>query len=109
EWLRQSEPMENLANAILSIVHPDLHQMGFKANQAYKACTEPDLPYHWPSVYSSIDVIANQLTPQHHDTGSTASSYDLLLSLGEGLANLHLADLGAQLTYQPGTLVFLTG
>ncbi|KIM49960.1 hypothetical protein SCLCIDRAFT_146596, partial [Scleroderma citrinum Foug A] len=24
-------------------------------------------------------------------------------------ANLHLADLGAQLTYQPGTLVFLTG
>ena len=43
------------------------------------------------------------------DAGGAASSYNLLLALGEGFANLHLADVGAQLAYAPGTLVFLTG
>ena len=109
EWLHQSEPMESLANAILSIVHPDLHQVGFEANQAYEASTELDKPCDWPSVYSGIDIIVNRLTPPHRDAGSAASSYDLLISLGEGHADLHLTDLGAQLKYWPGTLVFLTG
>jgi len=109
EWLHQSEPMESLANAILSIVHPDLHQMGQMANQVYEANAESDKLSDWPSVYSGIDVIVNRLTPPHRDAGGAASSYDLLISLGEGLADLHLTDLGAQLTYWPGTLVFLTG
>ena len=101
--------MESLANAILSIVHPDLHQVGFEANQAYEASTESDKPRDWPSVYSGIDIIVNRLTPPHCDAGGTASSYDLLISLGEGHADLHLTDLGAQLKYWPGTLAFLTG
>ena len=49
------------------------------------------------------------MTPLHRDAGSAPSSYDLLLSLGEGFANLHLTDVGAEFAYHPGTLVFLTG
>ena len=37
------------------------------------------------------------------------SLYIDLESLGEGSPELHLTDIGAQLTYRPGTLVFLTG
>ena len=109
EWLRQSEPMEWLVNAILSVVHPDLHQVGLAAKQAYEIGATSNKPYSWLSVFSGIDVIVNRLTSPHRDAGGTASSYDLLLTLGEGFANLHLADAGAQLAYAPGTLVFLTG
>ena len=37
------------------------------------------------------------------------SLYIDLAPLGEGSPELHLTDVGAQLTYRPGTLVFLTG
>ena len=86
-------------NAILGIVHPDLYQAGLEAKEAYEASEMSKKPYHWPSVYSSIDVIANRLTPPHHDAGGAASSYDLLLSLGEGSPDLHLAGVGVQLVY----------
>ena len=86
-------------NAILGIVHPDLYQAGLEAKEAYHASEMSKKLYHWPSVYSGIDVIANCLTPPHRDAGGAASSYDLLLSLGEGSPELHLTDIGAQLIY----------
>ncbi|KAG1726467.1 hypothetical protein EDB19DRAFT_1595149, partial [Suillus lakei] len=64
----------------------------------------------WPSVFSGIEVIVNQETQNHWDPGASPSFYDLLVSLGKGhQAILNLPDLGAELHYPPGTMVYISG
>ncbi|KAG2079127.1 hypothetical protein BDR04DRAFT_997651, partial [Suillus decipiens] len=44
------------------------------------------------------------------DTGGSPSLFDLLISLGSGHeAKLTLADVGAELDYNPGIMVFISG
>lgn len=108
-WLQKVELFERFANAILGIVHPDLLQAGLEAN-AILNDNSSDKPYNWTSAYSGMDLIVNRITPPHRDAGGALSFYDLLVSLGEGhQANFQVTDLGACFTYQPGTLIFLTG
>ncbi|KAG1901607.1 uncharacterized protein F5891DRAFT_901865, partial [Suillus fuscotomentosus] len=48
--------------------------------------------------------------PNHRDPGASASMYDFLVSLGKGhKAVLDIKDLGAELVYQAGTMVFICG
>ncbi|KAG1766505.1 hypothetical protein EV702DRAFT_938047, partial [Suillus placidus] len=62
-----------------------------------------------PSVFSGIKVIVNWETPNHQDPGASPSFYDLLVSLGKGhQAILNLPDLGAELYYPPGTMVYIS-
>ncbi|KAG1801996.1 uncharacterized protein BJ212DRAFT_1220067, partial [Suillus subaureus] len=64
----------------------------------------------WPSTFSGIEVIVNRETPYHQDLGALPSVYDLLVSLGQDhQAMLDLHDLGAQLGYPPGTMVYISG
>jgi hypothetical protein len=52
----------------------------------------------------------NRTTPPHLDTGGAPSFYDFLLSLGgDHGAVLCLDDIDCQLSYSPGTGVFLAG
>jgi hypothetical protein len=102
--------MEHLVNAILAIIHPNLHHTGLAANAALVQKMPSNKPYCWTSAYSDMDVIVNQIMPPHQDAGGALSYYDLLLSLGKGHhAALHITDLGAQFAYHPGTLAFLAG
>ena len=102
--------MERLANAILGIIHPDLHQAGLAANVAYKDHMASCQPSNWTSAYLGMDVIVNRITPLHRDASGASSSYDLLISLDKGYkAKLCVTDIGAQFAYHPGTLVFLCG
>ncbi|KIJ61164.1 hypothetical protein HYDPIDRAFT_73855, partial [Hydnomerulius pinastri MD-312] len=64
----------------------------------------------WPSDFSGIDVITNQLTPEHRDPGGAPTFYNLLVSLGKGHeVVLHMGNIDADLAYSPGTAVLLTG
>ncbi|KAG2112798.1 hypothetical protein BD769DRAFT_1319072, partial [Suillus cothurnatus] len=64
----------------------------------------------WPSKFSGIEVIVNQEMPHHQDPEASPSFYDLLVSLGKGhQAILDLPDLGAELEYSPGTMVYICG
>jgi hypothetical protein len=64
----------------------------------------------WPTLFSSIDVIANRITPAHEDTGGAITYYDHLVSLGQGHeACLYLDHLGGRFLYKPGTSVLFPG
>jgi hypothetical protein len=64
----------------------------------------------WPSLYTSVDMIVNRVTPPHRDSAGSAKHYDLLVSAGEHTrASLILREVGASFSYAPGTLVFLCG
>lgn len=64
----------------------------------------------WPSFFSGIEVITNRDTKQHRDLRSSAPVYDFLVSAGRHKnARLRLADLNANLSYDPGTVVALCG
>jgi len=94
--------MERLANAILGIIHPDLHQAGLAANVAYKDRTASCQPSNWTLAYSGMDVIVNQITPPHRDASGTSSSYDLLISLGKGYkAKLCVTDIWGAVRLPP--------
>ncbi|KAG1817218.1 uncharacterized protein BJ212DRAFT_1216342, partial [Suillus subaureus] len=64
----------------------------------------------WPSIFSRIKVIVNRETPHHWDPGASPSFYNLLVSLGKAhQAILNLPDLGAELEYPPGTMIYISG
>ncbi|KAI6110235.1 hypothetical protein EDD17DRAFT_1433777, partial [Pisolithus thermaeus] len=63
----------------------------------------------WPSIYVGIDVIVNQETSPHLDEVSAPSLLDSPVSLGMHDAQIHVLDLGSIFSYQPGTMIYLTG
>jgi hypothetical protein len=109
-WLQDIAPAETFWSAVLSTVHPEAHKAGLEAISALKGVVVSKTPVTWPSPFSTMDLIANRLTPGHRDPGGAATFYDLLVSLGEGhRAVLHIEDVKADLAYDPGTGVFITG
>lgn len=101
---------EQLWSAITSIIAPDQYLAGIKSVSALKNMVHTSKPVVWPSVFSGIEVIVNRETPHHRDPGASPSFYDLLVSLGQAnQAILDLPDLGAELGYPPGTMVYIAG
>ncbi|KAG2071692.1 hypothetical protein BDR04DRAFT_977146, partial [Suillus decipiens] len=63
----------------------------------------------WPSIFSGLEIIANQVTFSHRDAGGSPSLLDFLVSLErKHHATLALADLKAELYYSPGTMVYIS-
>jgi hypothetical protein len=109
EWLQSIEPVEQLLNAVLQIVHP---QMWLANSSAAPSLLErldnPQLT--WPTVYPAMDLIANRKTGPHSDPGGAITFYDHLISFGQNHgAKLVLDDFDANLAYQPGTSVLFSG
>lgn len=64
----------------------------------------------WPTVYPSMDIIANRITPRHLDTGGAVTFYDHLVSFGpDHKAKLVLHDFDAEFAYGPGTSILFPG
>jgi hypothetical protein len=64
----------------------------------------------WPSFFSGIEVISNRITLPHRDKNAPKSAYDFLVSAGlHKDAFLKLHDVGADLSYAPGTVVAVSG
>ena len=64
----------------------------------------------WPTVYPSMDIIANRITPQHYDVDRAAMFYDHLVSFGQDhKAKLALHNFHAEFAYRPGTSILFSG
>lgn len=64
----------------------------------------------WPTTFSGVSAVINRLTPAHRDRQGAHQGYDILVSLGDAVdAKLYLQDLGAILSYEPGTAICLAG
>jgi hypothetical protein len=59
EWLQSIEPIKQLLNAVLQIVHPQMWLANSSAAPSLlKKLNNPQLT--WPTVYPAMDLIANQ-------------------------------------------------
>jgi hypothetical protein len=105
---------ELLCNSVMSLITPELFDLGLAAIQKVKDGVEMAAVYRnsdlWPTVCTAMEVIVNRTTPPHRDEGASPTQYDLLLSYGvhDG-TTLDVHELGLSLSYPPGTLTSLCG
>jgi hypothetical protein len=110
-WMAAISGAEMDVNYIFSLISPELHQDGLLAADKIRA-NNPNHPgvQNWPSDFNGIGVIVNRITPIHRDKGGRIEWYDILWAAGTyQSARMVLSDLGAELQYDPGTLVAITG
>lgn len=117
-WCRTMEEVEPIANALTSIIAPDIYHAGcnsikeIKQTQLSKHTGESYMENvsRWPSIYSGISVICNRTTEYHTDRGAYPSAFDLLLSCGTHLhCQIDVLELGASFPYNPGTALAMNG
>lgn len=97
-----------------ALVAPQQYDSGLAAIQQIKDSQELDSLHPnldcWYSIWSGFSLIVNRMTPFHRDHGALAPCFDLLVSGGtHSDCKLELPDIGATLSYIPGTGVFVTG
>ncbi|KAG2109049.1 uncharacterized protein F5147DRAFT_652614 [Suillus discolor] len=101
-WLSEITATEQFWSAITSIIAPHQYLAGMQCISSLKQAVKTSNPVVWPSDFSGIEVIVNRETPYHRDPGASPSFYDLL-------AILDLPDVGAELQYDPGSMVYICG
>jgi hypothetical protein len=113
-FLRVTESIDVISNAITALVAPRQYDYGLAAielikNGRHLYDRHPILD-SWISVWSGFAMIVNRVTAIHRDLGGAPEDYDLLFSSGtHNACNLDVPDLGATLSYRPGTAVAITG
>ncbi|KAF8816189.1 hypothetical protein BYT27DRAFT_7238045 [Phlegmacium glaucopus] len=117
EWLKKSRSLFALMGGILSIVQPELFDLGVQALQLLESdpevCDNPErlqeLLGIWHMPFSALSVISNRVTPLHCDTGGRAEWMDLMLALGEyDNGRFGVPAFGYTFKYNPGTVVALS-
>ncbi len=113
-FLRATASVDVISNAIMALVAPRQYDFGLAAIERIKNGHHLDSSHpildSWISVWSGFSVIVNRATPLHRDLGGAPEDFDLLLSSGtHDACNLDVLDLGATLSYHPGTAVAITG
>jgi hypothetical protein len=117
EWLRKNRLPFALMGGILSIIQPELFDMGVQALQALESepelCDNPERLREvlrcWHLPFSALSVISNRSSPLHCDTGGRPEWMDMLLALGEydnGRFGVPL--FGYTFKYNPGTIITLS-
>lgn len=119
EWLDDTSESFALMGALLSIVHPELYEIGREVLQ--KVADNPEMVKDgedvlevmrlWTTPFSGYGLISNCNTPLHRDNNSQGPWYDCLTTIGdyEIGGRLVLKNLGLELDYASGTMVFLLG
>ncbi|KAF8228140.1 hypothetical protein L208DRAFT_1057278, partial [Tricholoma matsutake] len=118
-WLKETLELFALMGALLSIVHPELYEIG--RGVLKKVGDSPDMVkdgeevlevlWLWMTPFSGYGLISNCITPMHRDNNSQGPWYDCLMTIRvyEKGAQLKLKNLGLELDYPSGTMVFLLG
>ncbi|KAF8801179.1 hypothetical protein BYT27DRAFT_7115442, partial [Phlegmacium glaucopus] len=114
DWLIKSHLLFALMGGILSIVQPELFDLGVKALQALQSdpqvCDNPtrlcEVLDIWQMPFSALSVISNRVTPLHCDTGGRVEWMDLMLALGEyDNGQYNVPAIGYTFKYNPGTII----
>ncbi|KIM34639.1 hypothetical protein M413DRAFT_144266 [Hebeloma cylindrosporum] len=118
QWLEKSKDAFALVGGILSIIHPQLYDLGIAALQKLHDdpawCKEAKeltrILAIWHSPFSGASVISNRSTPLHRDTGGRAQWLEFLLALGEyEHGRFEVPGLGLTLKYNSGTGLAFSG
>nr|VWP01973.1 Cytochrome P450 monooxygenase AKT7 (EC (AK-toxin biosynthesis protein 7) [Ganoderma boninense] len=112
-WMHAFETAGGLLDGILAVAHPALYEESqVVAEQVFRnfgACRS--LLSHWPTCFSSTQVIVNRSSPLHRDISGRIGWLELLLTLGTygDEAVLQLRNLGVSLPYTTGSVALLCG
>ena len=107
-----------LIGAILSIIQPDLYDVGMEGLKVlYRDPSLVETPEIlrevlnlWMVPFSGLSVISNRITPLHRDCNGRKEWMDLLVALGRYHQGLFcIPGLGLELLYNPGTVVGIAG
>ena len=113
DWLDAISESNAILSAILAVIHPKLYDAGRKTEQLLRDTPEivpQGVLSRWASVFSSVAVISNRITPPHRDGNSRNQWYDILVTLRRYRnCNLELPGLGISLKYGPGTVMGISG
>src|ERR1700737_4012614 len=114
EFLRITEDLEIVCNAITAAIAPELYESAQLTIQQLKQGEELnsiwDCVQNWASAYSGMSLIVNRVTPPHRDPGGAFSVYDLLISGGTHThCSFDVREIGAHFSYLPGTVVGVCG
>jgi hypothetical protein len=117
-WLQTVRELSALIGGILSVIHPELFQIGMAVFENLAAdhtkVQEHDFYLEilnfWLSGFSGMSVISNRESPKHRDVQARHSWYDILATFGMySDGRMELPSLGVRLEYNPGALVALAG
>ena len=90
-------PSMMMLDALLSVVHPDLHRHGEQvmAHLSRQNDIRPALD-HWLTAFNVITIFSNHETPLHRDYHTRSSWYDLMATVSnydEAILELSTFDL----------------
>ena len=105
---------EGILNCIGMLICPELFSIAAKGIDKIKNGEGPETWHEnvklWPSFFSGLEVISNRITPMHRDVQSAPPMYDFLVSAGNHSNTwFELFDIGATLSYEPGTVTAICG
>lgn len=125
EWCRENKQFSHVLSGVLSIMHPELYQLGQQAmcklRETSEATGAPWVPCYendrlqevleiWGHPWTALSIMVNRATPYHRDTNGRNPWMDLMVTVGEyEHGRLELPGLGVRLEYNPGTIVGLCG
>jgi hypothetical protein len=118
EWLKNTQDFTALVGGILSIIQPELYELGRDALQhlyQHPDMTDtPDILLRvldiWHSPFSALSVVSNRVTPLHRDMQGRPEWYDMLVALGDyEHGRFALPALGLICRYNPGTILAFSG
>jgi hypothetical protein len=104
--------VEKFINLTLSLIHPDLFDMGLEILRRLRLSENTvDIAQEWQSVYTGVAIICNRTTPLHRDRKGSPGWFDVLLSYSDGGSSpqLLIEDLGLKFKYCSGTVVGFCG
>ncbi len=111
EAIVRSRSVQLLLNQLLCLIHPALYEAALLCRKTLlKQTKDWHVTQLWMSVFHALTVISNGTSKAHRDTKGYLPWYDMLISIGtvEQLS-LDIPELHLKLSYNPGTVIALTG
>jgi hypothetical protein len=113
-WLKKCQLPFALIGGILSIIQPELYNLGLEALRKLELhpefCDNPkrmlEILGLWYAPFSALSVISNRATPLHCDIGGRPEWMDLMLALGNyDDGRFSVPAFGYTFKYNPGTMI----
>ena len=106
-----------ILSGMVAIMHPNMYITGREAlvrlgtwAASHGRADITDILALWPSVYNVASIMANRATPLHMDQFGRLQWLDLLVTFGNYTdLQFLIPSLHCQFTYEPGTLIALSG
>lgn len=116
-WLAEIFGVQAVLSAALSIMHPELYDLGRQAmleiwKLAHKsnASEVVKVAELWPGVYNSLSAMVNRRSPYHKDRNGLPQWFDLVLTVGSyDSIKFEMPELKIAFHYPPGTVIAFSG